>query len=383
LFPLNFFPVNRRIVKFSRANDTDFVSVLRSRVKAHFEAEGRTKHGDTSMFVKTAFMISLYFIPYLLMMTGVVTNTWAIMSMWAIMGFGAAGIGLSIMHDANHGAYSANKNVNKYLGRLLNVVGGSAFTWKIQHNVLHHSYTNIDGMDEDIAPVKVLRFSPHQERYGWHRFQHFYAWFFYGLMTIAWITVKDFKGLYHYRSLGLVKDDPKAFRQRIASTVLTKVVYYAYALVLPLILLPTAWWQTVLFFLLMHFITGLTLGMIFQPAHVMPETEFPLPDDEGQMENNWAIHQLLTTTNFAPKAKLFSWYVGGLNYQIEHHLFPNICHIHYQKLSKIVKQTAEEYGLPYHVQPTFYEAVRKHAVMLRDLGRVDPVPVSAKDKVMA
>jgi len=335
------------------------------------------------MFVKTAFMISLYFIPYLLMMTGVVTNTWAIMSMWAIMGFGAAGIGLSIMHDANHGAYSANKNVNKYLGRLLNVVGGSAFTWKIQHNVLHHSYTNIDGMDEDIAPVKVLRFSPHQERYGWHRFQHFYAWFFYGLMTIAWITVKDFKGLYHYRSLGLVKDDPKAFRQRIASTVLTKVVYYAYALVLPLILLPTAWWQTVLFFLLMHFITGLTLGMIFQPAHVMPETEFPLPDDEGQMENNWAIHQLLTTTNFAPKAKLFSWYVGGLNYQIEHHLFPNICHIHYQKLSKIVKQTAEEYGLPYHVQPTFYEAVRKHAVMLRDLGRVDPVPVSAKDKVMA
>jgi linoleoyl-CoA desaturase len=104
---------------------------------------------------------------------------------------------------------------------------------------------------------------------------------------------------------------------------------------------------------------------------VVPSSEYPTPDEEGQLQNNWAIHQMLTTANFSPKSSFFSWYIGGLNYQIEHHLFPNICHVHYRKISAIVKQTAQEFGVPYNVQPNFVKAVWSHGKMLKKLGRYD------------
>ena len=146
-----------------------------------------------------------------------------------------------------------------------------------------------------------------------------------------------------------------------------------------MLLTPVSPWFTLLCFLTMHYIASFLLGMIFQTAHVMPDCAFPEPDETGTMENNWAVHQLYTTTNYAPKSKLFAWYVGGLNFQVEHHLFPNICHVHYKRISEIVKQTAQEYGLPYHSQRNFLDAVREHLLMLRTLGRQDylpaPIPV--------
>ena len=287
------------------------------------------------------------------------------------MGLGTAGIGLSVMHDANHGAYSKNQKVNLLVGYLVNFIGGNAATWRMQHNVLHHSFTNIDGHDEDIAPPGVLRFSPHQKRKKIHRLQHWYAWFFYSLMTISWMTAKEFIQLFRYRKMGITKSEKLSFNQLFIELIFTKVFYLAYALVLPLIFAPVAWYYVVIGFLIMHFLAGLLLACVFQPAHVMPTTEFPLPDSKGAIDNNWAVHQLQTTTNYAPKSRWFGWYVGGLNFQIEHHLFPNICHVHYPKLSVIVQSTAEEYGLPYHTERTFASALRSHMRMLRDLGRKD------------
>ncbi|RMG59176.1 MAG: acyl-CoA desaturase [Bacteroidetes bacterium] len=363
--------MNRPVVKFAKELDKDFVSVLKSRVRNYFEENNISRFGNGPMYFKTVFMVSLYFVPFLFMLLLPVSVVWQAILLFALMGLGKAGIGLSVMHDANHGAYSNNKTINKLLGMLLDLVGGSALTWKVQHNVLHHSFTNIDGMDEDIAPPKLLRFSPHQKRYPIHRLQHFYAWFFYGLMTFAWITVKDFRQLIKYHQMGLTKAQKKSLTRMVIELLIGKVVYYAYALVLPMVVLPVAWYYVLLGFGLMHFIAGLLLAAIFQPAHVMPTTEYPLPNEDGKIENNWAIHQLLTTTNFAPGSRLFSWFVGGLNYQIEHHLFPTICHIHYKKISKIVEETAKEYGLPYHTQKTFAGAIRQHTIMLRDLGRYD------------
>jgi linoleoyl-CoA desaturase len=290
--------------------------------------------------------------------------------MWLVMGFGMAGIGLAVMHDANHGVYSKNKRINRLLGYSLDLVGGNSSNWRIQHNVLHHTYTNVDGMDEDINGHTFIRLSPHQRRHRFQRFQHIYAWFFYGIMTLYWVTVKDIFQLKRYRDKGLVKGKSK-YRSLMLELILWKIVYFGYILILPMILLPVSPLLIIFSFLSMHFIGGLVLSSIFQPAHVVPSSEYKPMDDQSSIKNTWAIHQLLTTTNFAPSSRILSWYIGGLNYQIEHHLFPNICHIHYRAIAGIIEKTAAQFELPYHSQKNFALALINHGRMLRSLGRHD------------
>lgn len=356
-------------IRFKGKADADFVRTLRKRVNAYFSENKISKYGNTEMYIKTVCMLSIYLVPYILMMTGVVTNHWAIFASWIVMGVGTAGIGFSVMHDANHGAYSQNQKVNNIIGLVLNLLGGLATNWKIQHNVLHHTYTNIDGYDDDINPGKLLRFSPHKPRYNFHKYQHIYGWLLYGLMTIMWITAKDIKQLVFFYNKGLMKSQNiNNINLFVVKLVALKVAYYTVFLTAPIMVIDAPNWLIVTSFISMHFVAGFILGIVFQPAHVSPETEFPLPDDKGQVERDWLVHQLYTTTNFAPKAKSFGWFVGGLNYQIEHHLFPNICHVHYKHLSPIVEATAKEYGLPYYSQPTFWVALKQHGKMLKDLG---------------
>ena len=360
---------------FNRQQHKEFVKVLHQRVNGFFRKNNRTRYANAEMVTKTIVVLAMLFVPYFLMIFGVITNFWLIFFCWIIMGFGTSAVGFSVMHDANHGSYSRFKWVNKFVGSIMYFIGGNPVNWQIQHNVLHHTFTNVDGMDEDIDAGKILRFSPNQEHFGFHRYQHIYAWFLYGLMTHMWITTKDFKQLYRYKQNGLLEQHGRTYRGALTELISTKLMYYVYILIIPLIFIDIAWYWTVLFFLIMHFIEGLTLSMVFQTAHVMEHTEFPEPDDEGKLENNWAIHQLQTTMNFAPKSRIFAWFIGGLNYQVEHHLFPNICHIHYPKLSRIVKETAKEFGLPYHSKATFFGALVEHGRMLRTLGKT-PLPTA-------
>ncbi|MCP3933402.1 MAG: acyl-CoA desaturase [Bacteroidetes bacterium] len=364
-------------IKFDKKADADFFLALRNRVADYFTSNNITRYGNWEMKLKTVFMFCLLLIPYGIMISGAVTNKWLFLLLWIIMGLGISGIGFSIMHDANHGAYSKNKGVNYLLGLCINFVGGFAVTWKIQHNKFHHTYTNIQGMDEDISRVKILRFSPNAEWMKMHQFQHFYAWFLYGLMTLSWAISKDFIQLRQYSKRGLT-NSYGSFKSLLAGIILWKVVFYAYILVLPMILSPFSPWFVLLCFLIMHYVAGLTLSTVFQSAHVMPEVEFPLPNEEGKIENNWAVHQMLTTSNFSPSSSFFSWFIGGLNYQVEHHLFPNICHVHYRKISKIVQKTAEEYEVPYHSHKYFLKALWLHAKLLKELGKKDSVqPLTA------
>jgi linoleoyl-CoA desaturase len=366
-------------VSFPRGKGDDLLRALRTNVRAYFDENQLSSYGDHTMVIKSLAMISMYFVPYGLMVSGLVANPWVALVCWLVMGVGAAGIGMSVMHDANHGSYSSNPTVNRWVGYMLNVVGGLALNWKIQHNKLHHSFTNIEGHDEDIAPRVIMRFSPHDKRYSLHRFQHYYAWFFYGLMTLSWVTAKDFRQLADYHKRGLLGRQSEQFPMLMAKIALLKVAYFIYALVIPLLTINLPAWQIVGGFLLMHFTAGLILGSVFQLAHVMPSTEFPLPNDEtNEIDHQWAAHQLKTTTNFAPNNRLLNWYVGGLNYQVEHHLFPNICHIHYPKIASIVKETAEAHGVPYNSVPTFRGALAYHADMLKRLGTQDFEPEKAK-----
>lgn len=357
-------------VIFSPKNKPEFINELRKEVNGYFSQKNISKYGNANLAVKSLFMGSLYVIPYILMITGIVYTLPLIILSWITMGFGMAGLGMVLMHDANHGSFSKNPKVNSLLSKSLYFLGGFPPNWQYQHNTLHHGFTNIEGHDEDINPGKFLRFSPHKPLRRIHRYQHFYAWFLYGLMTVSWVTAKDFVRLSKYKSEGVALSGNRKYNQILRDLIIAKVLYYTFFLVLPLIILPVSWYAIVLLFIAMHFISGFILTTIFQTAHVMPSSEYPLPDETGNMENNWAVHQVLTTANFAPKSRILSWCIGGLNHQVEHHLFPNICHVHYKAISPIVKETARKYNLPYHEENTFADALFSHFKMLKSLGRI-------------
>lgn len=358
---------NKRTITFSNTR-RDFATTLNKRVNDYFKTEGIPKHGNTEMLVKTLFMFSLYFVPYAFIVFADISNGGLLLLLTVIMSLGLAGIGLSVMHDANHGAYSNKKWVNTLMGYSLNLVGANAFNWKMQHNVLHHSFTNVHEEDEDISPRGVLRLTPHSAWKRIHRYQFIYAWFLYGLMTLVWLGIKDFVRIIRYHENGLAKKNNANILQEWIILVGSKLIYIGYIFFIPLFFTALPWWVIVVGIVVMHYIAGFILAIIFQPAHVIEGTEFPLPDEYDTLENNWAIHQLHTTTNFGNKSRWFSWYVGGLNYQIEHHLFPNICHVHYRKIAGIVKETALEFGLPYKSANTFAGALLSHGRLLKQLG---------------
>jgi linoleoyl-CoA desaturase len=364
--------MNNTNIQFSKEHNSEFYKTLKSRVNSYFKDNQISKQANAAMVFKTIALLALFLTPYGFLYTQELPAL-AYIGLWFVMGFGMAGVGLSVMHDANHGAYSKKEWVNTLVSNVMIILGGSARNWRIQHNVLHHTYTNVTDHDEDIdPPVFMLRFSPHSKHYAIHKFQHLYAWFFYGMMTLFWFLSKDYQQAYRYKKKNLIAAQGVSFTRHMIGIIVFKVIYAFLFLFLPMYFGGASWVVNSLGFLLMQFICGLILAMIFQPAHVVPTSTYPVPNDSGVVEADWAVSQLYNTANFAPKAKLFSWYVGGLNYQVEHHLFPSICHIHYNKIAEIVEQTAKEYNLPYHSYSTFISALADHTRMLKNLGKQNP-----------
>lgn len=355
-------------VKFVETPRTDFFKVLRGRVNAYFDQNNIARTGDYRMVLKSVAMLTMYLAPFALVLTGWLP-AWATLLCLVMMGLGVACVGMSVMHYANHGAYSSNPVVNNIMGRTIYLLGGSRFTWKIQHNILHHTYTNIYGLDEDIHDKPILRLSPHGRLGFLHRYQHIYGFLLYGLATLGWSLNKDFVQLIRYSKNGLTQGSGGDPRVEMYKLIASKVFYYMLLMGLPLLITGYGFGWIFLGFLVMHFTSGLVLTTIFQLAHLVEDMEHPQPGEDGIIENGWAIHQLQTTSNFAKKNKILSWYVGGLNYQVEHHLFHNICHIHYSKIAPIVKQTAEEYGIAYHEMDTFWQALASHWRILRQIGQ--------------
>lgn len=355
----------RRKIKFLNTKGPDFFKTLRRRVDDYFSENKLSKHANVTMVIKTITMLGLYFIPYFLLFTNVFTFFPSLL-LFMLMGIGMAGIGVSVMHDANHGAYSSNNKINKILGYTLNMVGATVYIWKLQHNIKHHSYTNIYSEDKDVDGRYIFRFSPHGELKKIHRFQHIYAIPFYGLLTLSWMLVNDF---IHFLKNDLNTKNRKVFLRETLILIASKLLYFTYMILLPLLFLDLTWWQFVIGFILMHFTAGIILSIIFQLAHVVEGTSHPLPNKQGNMENEWAIHQMHNTVNFGTNNKSLTWFAGGLNFQVEHHLFPDVCHVHYKRISAIVKRTAEEYKIPYLENSTFIKAFMSHLRLLKKLGR--------------
>lgn len=355
-----------KTVKFINKDKRQFTAALRENVNAYFQKKGISQKGNWTMLLKALAMLSLYFGPFVMLLIFPM-NPWLILPISILMGIGMAGIGMSVMHDAVHGSFSNFAWLNKLFGTSMYFIGGNTFNWKIQHNLLHHTYTNIEGLDEDIDPKGMLRLSV-QSKLKWvHKFQHIYAFFLYCLMTLS-RTVNEFKQLYRYNKKGITRQQGSTPKKEMLLLTVTKIAYFAVFLVLPLLIAPFSWWVLLLGFLTMHFTAGIFMSTVFQMAHVVEEATQPTANAEGVIEKEWTVHELETTANFARKSRIFGWMIGGLNYQVEHHLFPYISHIHYRAISPIVKQTAQEYGIRYNENKTFFGAIASHIRMLRKLG---------------
>ena len=355
-----------QIVRFGR-DKSQFMAALRRNVNDYFKENGISTKGNWRSAMKAVVMLSIYLAPFILMLTMHMSG-WMIFPLAVIMGFGMAGTGMSVMHDGLHGSSSRKKWLNDLIGSTIYLIGSTSINWKIQHNVLHHTFTNIEGMDEDIESKTALRLSPHAPLKKIHRFQYIYAFFLYSLMMLRKF-VNDFIQLYRYNKSGITKEQNAKPRWEYFKLIVSKAIYFLTAIGLPLLFSNFTWWQILLGFVVMLCTGGFIMAIVFQMAHVVEGVEQPLPTSEGNIENEWAIHQLQTTANFSRNNPFINWFVGGLNFQIEHHLFPNICHIHYKKISYIVERTAIEFGLPYHLKPSFVHALASHTRMLKSLGR--------------
>jgi len=352
-------------VTFNNSTSREFSKTVKQRVDQYFEMRHLSKHANLQMVVKTALLLTLYFGSYALIISG----QFSLYTMWAltfVMGIGMAGIGFSVSHDALHGAYSSNKHVNRALGFTFDLLGANGYIWKITHNIIHHTYTNIHGHDEDLEVAGFIRLSPHSEYKSIHRVQHILAFFAYSLATIFWVFAKDYKNFFK-TNIGPYENKSHPTSEWVILFV-TKAIYYTYILVLPMLLLNITWVQLLIGFVTLHLTAGLILGIIFQLAHVVEGTHHPVPDEDNMIDEHWMIHEMITTNNFARDNKLLCWYVGGLNFQIEHHLFPRICSVHYPPISSIVEQTAREFGIPYNQNDTFFGAIASHYRTLKKFG---------------
>ncbi|MCF6349858.1 MAG: acyl-CoA desaturase [Flavobacteriaceae bacterium] len=354
-------------IRFSTIDKTKFFRILNKKVNLYFKENKIKKTGNWKLYLKTVVMFTLFITPIILIYT-LNLPTWVQILFMILVGVGMAGVGMNVMHDANHGSFSSKSWVNKLFGSSIYILAGNDYNWKVQHNVLHHTYTNIQGYDEDIDAGRIIRFSKHTKWLKIHKYQKHYAFLLYGLLTVNWAITTDFKQSYNYLKRKLAYGKFPNPATQWTKLVIGKVLYYVLWIVLPLFL-GFSWLQILIGFIIMHYTAGIILSVVFQLAHVMPNTEMPLPDESGNIKNTWAIHQLFTTSNFAPKNWFVRFFTGGLNYQVEHHLFSQISHVHYKKLSKIVKETALEFKLPYNEYKTMWKAVKEHYKQLSLLGK--------------
>ncbi|MFQ5423457.1 MAG: fatty acid desaturase family protein [Phycisphaerae bacterium] len=316
------------------------------------------------MYLKTAVVLGCLGTLYTLLVFAPVT-WWLAVPLTILLGLSLAAVGFNVQHDGGHGAYSDHRWINKLAATTLDLLGASSYVWARKHNSIHHSYTNITGHDDDINVGLLGRLSPHQRRLWFHRLQHVYLWFLYGFLAIKWHLYDDF----HDVLTGRVGEHrlPRPRGRELLTFVGGKIVFFTLTFALPMLLHP--WWIVLSVYAAAAFVQGVVLSVVFQLAHCVEEAEFPMPNvDTGRMAIAWAEHQVKTTVDFAPCNRLLTWFVGGLNYQIEHHLFPQICHIHYPALASLVQQTCREFGLPYMAQKSLLVGVASHFRWLRKMS---------------
>jgi linoleoyl-CoA desaturase len=354
-----------------------FYDDIKREAELYFEGAGRKRRDLVGMYLKSAVILS-WFVGTWVLLVFFATAAWQGVLLAISMGLSIATIGMAIQHDANHGGYSSHPRVNRLMGFTLDVMGVCSFFWRQKHNVIHHTFTNVEGVDFDLDFGKMARLTPEQERLPWHRYQQFYLWILYGFLLPKWVFRDDWV-MFHTKKAGPHRL-AKMSRTEIALFYGWKLFFVGWSLVIPALYHPI--WQVLLFHLIAVMALGMTLSAVFQLAHCVDNAEFPVAPQRGEILNpDWAAHQVDTTVDFARDSAIITWFLGGLNFQVEHHLFPKVCHLHYPALSRIVERTAAKHGVRYRNNVTLWSALAAHYRHLEKLGRADEtvhVPASGR-----
>lgn len=351
-----------------RFNNTspEFFITLRKRVDSYFKDSKIKPTGNFKLYLKTIILFSTLIALYTILVFFNPGILWLNILLCSLLGANFAAIGFNVMHDGSHGSYSTNPRVNKFMAIALNLLGGNNYMWNLKHNVNHHSFTNIEGMDDDIDIKPFIRVHADQPKHWFHRFQHYYFLFLYGLTYLFWVFWQDFKKYFTRRISAFTPLRKMSFADHFSFWI-SKVLHVGIFIVLPMFFVGV--WQAVLGYLIAAFVTGIFIAIVFQLAHIVEETDFVMTENSvANLETEWAVHQLNTTANFATKNKSISWFVGGLNFQVEHHLFPKISHIHYPQISVIVRNTCKEFNISYNEFPNLATAIGSHIRHIRNSG---------------
>lgn len=344
--------------------DNAFLTELRRRVDDYFQSSGRRRRDCPAMYLKTAIILAVFagFYLSLVFMAGA---WWQALPLATGLGLSIAAIGFNIEHDGSHHSYSNHAWINRLAAMTMDLIGASSYVWHWKHVVVHHTYVNITGHDADIDIAVFGRLTPHQKRFRFHRWQHFYLWPLYGLNVIKWHLYDDFRDVVLGR-IGATRM-PRPKRWELLGFVGGKALFLTLAFGLPLLVHPV--WMVLVFYALTVGLAGVVVSVVFQLAHCVEEAEFPLPEkNASSMENAWAVHQVETTVDFARRSRVESWLLGGLNFQIEHHLFPRICHVNYPAIAHLVEQTCRDFGVRYSEHPSFRAGLSSHFRWLRRMG---------------
>ncbi|HEY1646865.1 MAG TPA: acyl-CoA desaturase [Terracidiphilus sp.] len=347
------------------ASISSFPKVLRRRLDQFFTDQKISPKADRAMWLKVtaglAVLLGSWAALYLLK-----PNSWGFVALYLLGGLAQTFLLLNIAHDSNHNAISTKSSVNKLLNYVFDVCGINSYMWRILHHRGHHSCINLHGEDDALTGRGIFRFTPHEPRTRLHRFQHIYGLFFYSLFSLDYVFLRDFECFFFpsHEYLRRTKHPPREYAILFAG----KGLYLTYMLILPVVVLGKPFLLVALAFVLVHLIIGLTVSLVFQTTHTVDSTYFPT--DRGEFDNG-VYHIFATTADYATENPLVGWLTGGLNHHIAHHLCPFVCHTHYAPLTRIVKQTAEEFGVPYRQHRTMTRAILHHLILLKQLGSED------------
>jgi len=373
----------KRVRFRSNPRKDQFNNVLRERVMAYFEENNISQYANTEMYIKTVLSAIMWIACFTTILSGTFDSSpWLLIGLYTVWGFVNVFIAFNIMHDATHDAYSANPKINKIMGYSMDFIGGNQYLFRRMHGA-HHGYVNIHGIDVTMESHGMFRFTPAEPWKPFHKYQHIYTFILYSLAMFHWVVAKDIKWMFGETHIGNQKNIKHPLKEKII-LIIGKTWYFGTALALPLILTGAPWWAVAVGFVSMHILPGLYFALIFQVTHVYEGTTYPLPDDRGDIHNNYALHVLETTADFSRKSRFGSWLMGGINIHVIHHIFPRICHTHYPVLTDILKETAEEFGLEYQENERFIPALKKHYGMLKHLSKEDAyVPTIGKSAMYA
>ncbi len=350
--------------RFSQDSD-HLMKALRERIDGYFIEKGMKKTGNASLYLKSIFMLSLWLVPYILSFVLGISLWWCLLALAVLAGIGMAGVGMTIMHDANHGTFHHKKSVNELVANLMFLLPAHPYNWKNQHNIAHHTHTNIDGHDEDVESGGLLRLTKEQEWKSVHQYQFLYAPFLYAMTTLMRAVVWEFTRLdRHFKEHPNISLSKR--RKEWTTLISLRIVYFLFWIGVPIFFGVNEWYFPLVFFLVMHLVCGLFLTIVFQTAHAVPKAQTFSGTEE---RHSWVVHQLVTTCNFATSSRFACWFLGGLNFQKEHHLFPNISHVHYPAISPILRGSCKERGIVYIEYKSFFGAVGAHFQLLYTLGR--------------